>query len=146
MAQKEKTPEEIRAERIANLKDPQAIENIKKIEQERTVELAKLREDQRQNLEKRVEQIAQQREATRNGPQYTPPGMKDGPVIDKDDKQKLRDDARAEVYRQMKGQDRTVDMRFDRKVDRELDAADRRQERAQGYPLERDTTLDRSSR
>jgi hypothetical protein len=122
---KPKTAEEIRAERIANLKDPKALAVIAKIEQERNEKLAELRIYQRANFDKWVEQVARQRGQYLNGPRHDPPGHKQGPVIDKDDQQKLRDDAKAEVLRQTKNQERATNMLFDRRTDRELDAADR---------------------
>jgi hypothetical protein len=140
---KEKTPAEIRAERIANLKDPIAIENIKKIEEERAVEIAKLREYQRENLEKWVKQVEEQRYAARNGPQFTPPGMKEKPVITKTDDENLKMDARAEVQRQIKVQEQAKQLSFDRRVDRELDASDRRMG---GPSHDHDRTLDRGGR
>lgn len=142
--ERRKTPEEIRAERIANLKDPEARAAIDKIEKERAERLTELRTYQWENFDKWLDQVTRQREQSLNGPQLTPPGMKDGPVIDKPDKQQLRENAKAEVYRQTKGQERAINMPFDRRVDRELDAADRRQERQQGHILHKGGGPDRN--
>jgi hypothetical protein len=136
---KPKSADEIRAERIAHLQNPEARAAIDKIEKERQERLTEVRASQRENFDKYVDQLARQKEASRNAPQLTPPGFKPDPVLDKQGKQMVRSEAEADVYRRYKLQDQAENMTFDKKVDRELDAADRRQGREPGHTMQHDT-------
>jgi hypothetical protein len=142
MADKPKIPEEIRAERIANLKDPEARSAIDKIEKERQEKLTELRAYQRESFDKWTDQVARQREQYLNSPHPAPPGMKEKPVLTNDDKLRVRDDAKAEVYRQIKVQDQAKNLAYDRKVDQVLDAAERKQAREQGQILHKGSSPD----
>ena len=149
MANKEKpkTPEELRAERIANLKDPETRAAIEKVQEERQAKLIELREKQNQTYEQHVAERLKQRETVREGPHPAAPGMKDEPPgLNKQETQNWREnEARGDVIRNYETQWKAAAMPYDRKADRMLDAAERQQERAQGHTLHQDTP-DRSDR
>jgi uncharacterized protein YdbL (DUF1318 family) len=138
---KPKTPEEIRAERIANLKDPEARAAIKKIEEERTARLAEINKQQEKIREERVAQLTQMKVNSRNAPQPAPPGMRPEPVLDLLGRKGAENDARADIARWEALQKKAESMPFEKRQDQVLDAA----ERGQGHALHRDGP-DRSAR
>jgi hypothetical protein len=144
---KPKTPEESRAGRIANLKDPQAREAIEKVLEERKAALIELREKQNQKYEQEVAELLERRKTTREWPGPQAPGMKDEPPwLDKEQAAKWREnEARGDIIRRNETQWKATAMPYDQKAGRMLEAAERRQEREQGQILHRDGP-DRSAR
>ena len=71
-----KTPDEIRAERIAAVDDPKLRQELEGITKTRDAELASVRERQDQTYEKRVAELRDQKIRSKNAPQLTPPGMR----------------------------------------------------------------------
>ena len=128
--------EQLRAERIANLKDPKTLEEIGKIEEERTVRLIEVRQSQRENYDKHVEQAVGQKERSLN---VSAPDMKPDSRPDKSAQDRAIAEARADVDRRYRLQDKVENQRFDHRVDKVLNAADRQQSHQQGHALHRNT-------
>jgi thymidylate synthase len=139
------TPEEIRAERIANLQDPEARAVIDKVLEDRRAKLIELREKQNQTYEKHVAELLKQKETARNGPYPAPRDMKDAPALDQEKMNWLENEAKGDMIRRYETQWKATAMPYDQKVDRMLDAAERKQEHAHGHSLHRES-LDRSDR
>lgn len=133
---KRKTAEDIRAERIANLQDPEARAAIEKVLEDRKAKLIELREQQNRTYEKHVAVLFKQKEAAHNGPQLTPAGMKER-ALGEQGLKFLENEARGDMIRRYETQWKATAMPFDHKVSRMLEAAERQQERAQGHPLHR---------
>jgi hypothetical protein len=133
-SEKPKTPEEIRAERIANLKDPEARAAIEKVLEDRKAKLIELREKQNQTYERDVAALLKQRETAREGPRPKFPGMKDEPPgLDKEQLGNWREnEAKGEIIRRYETQWKATAMPYDQKAGRMLGAA----ERAQGHTLD----------
>jgi len=72
----QKTPDEIRAERIAAIDDPKLRQELDGITKTRDAELARVRERQGQTHDKRVAELRDQKIRSKNAPQLTPPGMR----------------------------------------------------------------------
>jgi hypothetical protein len=71
-----KTPDEIRAERIAAVDNPKLRQDLEGITKTRDAELARVRERQDQTYDKRVAELRDQKIRSKNAPQLTPPGMR----------------------------------------------------------------------
>jgi hypothetical protein len=71
-----KSPDEIRAERIAAVNDPKLRQELDRITKTRDTELARVRERQDETYEKRVAELRDQKIRSKNAPQLTPPGMR----------------------------------------------------------------------
>jgi hypothetical protein len=71
-----KSPEQIRAERIAAIDDPKLRQELEAITKTRDAELARVRERQDQTYDKRVAELRDQKIRSKNAPQLTPPGMR----------------------------------------------------------------------
>jgi len=72
----QKTPEQIRAERIAAIEDPKLRQELDGITKTRDMELARVRERQDETYNKRVAELRDQKIRSKNAPQLTPPGMR----------------------------------------------------------------------
>src|ERR1700677_2637468 len=72
----QKTPEQIRDERIGAVTDPKGRQELDGIVKARDAELARVRERQDQTYDKRVAELRDQKIRSKNAPQLTPPGMR----------------------------------------------------------------------
>lgn len=82
-----KTPEQIRAERIAAIDDPKLRQQLDEMVKARDAELAQVQDRQKQTLDKRVEELRDKKIEAAHSPQLTPPGYRspylghDGPAL-----------------------------------------------------------------
>jgi hypothetical protein len=72
----QKTPEEIRVERIAAIADPKQRQALDGLAKTRDLELARVRERQQETFNSRVAELRDQKIRSANAPQLTPPGMR----------------------------------------------------------------------
>ena len=91
-----KTPEEIRAERIAEIGDPKVRQELEGIANTRNSELAEARERQLQNYDERVADLRDQKIRSANAPQLTPPGMQ-SPYLGETGYARATTDAKAQI-------------------------------------------------
>lgn len=72
----QKTPEEIRAERIAAVGDPKLRQELEGISKARDTELERVHERQKEKFDTRVAELRDQKIQSANAPQLTPSGMR----------------------------------------------------------------------
>ena len=91
-----KTPEEIRAERIAAIDDPKLRRELDEMVKARDAQFAQEREKQQQNYDKRVEELRDQKIKAANAPQLTPRGYR-SPYLGRDGHARAESDAKAQI-------------------------------------------------
>jgi len=69
-----KTPEQIRAERIAAIDDPKLRQQLEEMVKARDAKLAQVKDQQDKNFDKQVQQLRTQKINSAHGPQLLPPG------------------------------------------------------------------------
>ena len=69
-----KTPEQIRAERIAAIDDPKLRQQLEEMVKARDAKLAEVKDQQDKNFDKQVQQLRTQKINSAHGPQLLPPG------------------------------------------------------------------------
>jgi hypothetical protein len=116
----QKTPEQIRAERIAATADPKLRQELDGIAKARDAELAREREKQQQNYDKRVAELREQKIRNANAPQLRPPGVRspyqgDGGYerAESDAKAKIQSDDRQYLKNRAKEYNDQIDQRLD---------------------------------
>jgi hypothetical protein len=77
----QKTPEQIRAERIAAIADPKLRQELDGLVKTREAHLAEVRDRQKETFDSRVAQLAQQKINSANAPQLTPSAMRPTPFL-----------------------------------------------------------------
>jgi hypothetical protein len=142
---KPKTPEEIRAARIADLQDPEARAAIKKVQEERVIRLLEVVANQKLSYDQRVADLVRQRAAARDDLQLTRLGVIQHSLGLHAGMNKLKSEVERDIVRSYNQQIKAERLPFDRKIDRMLDAAERKQEHAQRQILHREPP-DRSDR
>jgi hypothetical protein len=117
-----KTPEQIRAERIAAIADPKMRQELDAIANSRDAKLVELREIHTQRYEKDVADIRRQKMNSANAPQFTPPGMQQRPYLGVDGYQRATLDAKAEVARRSQNALNSEAKPYNVQIDNRLDA------------------------
>jgi hypothetical protein len=69
-----KTPEQIRAERIAAIDDPKLRQQLEEMVKARDAKLAEVKDQQDKNFDRQVQQLRTQKINSAHGPQLLPPG------------------------------------------------------------------------
>lgn len=116
-----KTPEIVRAERIAAIEDSAVRQKLGDVAKERDTKVAELRQTQRQNYERHVGEVLDQKLRSASGPQLTPPGMETGPYFGPSGQERAVMDARAEVLRQYQGAEKGLAHTYNKQIDQRLD-------------------------
>lgn len=116
-----KTPEEIRAERIAEIRDPKLRQKLEGIANTRDAELAQARESQLQNYDKRVAELRDQKIRSANAPQLIPPGMR-SPYLGEDGHARAGIDAKAQIQTQNHDYLKKLAKDHNDQIDKRLDA------------------------
>ena len=91
-----KTPEQIRAERIAEIGDPKVRQELDGLASTRDADLAQVRASQVQNNDKRVRDLTNLKMRDAHAPQLTPPGMR-SPYLGENGRAIAASDAKAEI-------------------------------------------------
>jgi len=141
----QKTPEEIRGERIAATADPKLRQDLEEIAKARDAEIARERDKQKEKYDKRVAELREQKIRNANSPQLRPPGMRspyqgDGGYerAESDAKAKIQSDDRQYLKNRAKEYNDQIDQRLD--AQRENQAGrDQSVLRTPGAEQERDT-------
>ena len=143
-----KTPEEIRAERIANLTDPAARAEILKIQDEKAKRLAEVQAQWKAEYPKRLAELTDAKVRSRTAPSPAPQGLKPDPVLDKETRRRVEHEARADLARMEIRVLKLESEPFDRRTDRLLDAAERPRggKYAELHNMHRNPPPDRSDR
>jgi len=92
----QKTPEEIRAERIAAVSDPKLRQELDVIAKARDAKLVQERERQEQTFDKRAAELRDQKIRSANAPQLTPRGMR-SPYLGERGHARATIDAKAQI-------------------------------------------------
>jgi hypothetical protein len=116
-----RTPEEIRAERIATIADPKARQDLDAIAKARDAKLAQERDKQGRNFEKRVSELRDQKIRSANAPQLMPRGMR-SPYLGKDGHERATLDAKAQIQTLDHSHLRNVAKEYNDRIDKRLDA------------------------
>ena len=116
-----KTPEEIRAERIAAIADPKLRQDLDEIAKVRDTKLALERERQQQTYEKRVVELRQQKMNSANAPQLVPRGMR-SPYLGENGHARATSDAKAQIQTLDHNHLKNVAKEYNDQIDKRLDA------------------------
>jgi hypothetical protein len=116
-----KTPEEIRAERIAAIADPKLRQDLDAVAKARDAKLVQEREKQEQNFDKRVGELRDQKIRSANAPQLTPGGMRP-PYLGKDGHERATIDAKAQIQTLDHSHLKNVAKQYNDQIDNRLDA------------------------
>jgi hypothetical protein len=115
-----RTPEQIRAERIAAVEDQKLRPRLEEIAKARDAELAGERERQKETHDKRVADLREQKIRNANSPQLRPPGMRspyqgDGGYerAESDAKAKIQSNDRQYLINRAKEYNDQIDQRLD---------------------------------
>ncbi len=124
-AKNRKTPEEIRADRIAAVTDPKTRQEIDEIVKARDAKLIETIDRQKETLEKRVAVLAEKKMRNADGPHLTPPGMQLQPYIGKSGLARAESDARAQIQTSDHKYRQVIATPYNRDIDHRLDAHER---------------------
>jgi len=117
----QKAPEEIRAERIAAVADPNVRQELDKLAKARDAELALAREKQRDTYDKRVQELRDQKMKSANAPILTPRGMR-APYLGETGYARATSDAKAEIQTQNHEYLKKLAREYNGQIDKRLDA------------------------
>jgi hypothetical protein len=116
-----RTPEEIRAERIAAIADPKLRQDLDGIAKARDAKLLQERDRQQQTYDKRVDELRALKMKSANAPQLTPPGMR-SPYLGKDGHELATSDAKAQIQTLDHSYLKNVAKGYNDQIDKRLDA------------------------
>jgi hypothetical protein len=117
----QKTPEEIRAERIAAVVDPRVRQELDGIANTRDTEIARVRERQQETFNSRVAELRDQKIRSANAPQLTPAGMRT-PYLGDIGHARAENEAKAQVKTQNLDYLNKVAKDHNDQIDKRLDA------------------------
>jgi len=117
----QKTPEEIRAERIAAVSDPKLRQELDVIAKARDAKLVQERERQEQTFDKRAAELRDQKIRSANAPQLTPRGMR-SPYLGERGHARATIDAKAQIQTLDHSHLRNIAMFYNDQIDKRLDA------------------------
>jgi hypothetical protein len=116
----QKTPEEIRAERIAATPNPALRQELEEIAKTRDAEIAREREKQKESHDKRVAELREQKIRNANAPHLRPPGVR-SPYLGEGGYARAENDAKAQIrshdYRYLKNRAKEYNDRIDQRLD-----------------------------
>jgi hypothetical protein len=140
----QKTPEQIRAERIAAITDPKMRQDLGGIANARDAKLAQERDKQQQNFDKRVVELRDQKIKSTNAPQLTPAGMQRQPYLGETGHARAANEATAQIKTQDQQYLKNVAKEYNVQIDNRLDAHQNQAGRTPP-PLQLSREPDRSS-
>jgi hypothetical protein len=131
----QKTPEEIRAERIAAVDDPKLRQELEGLAKARNAELALAREQQKEVFDERVAKLRDQMIRSANAPQLTPPGLRPPPYLGGDGHLRAENEAKAKIQTLNNDHLTQVARSHNDHIDKRLDAP-RENRRAELVPVQ----------
>ena len=117
-----KTPDEIRAERIAAIGDPKMRQELDGIANARDAKLAQEIEKQQQNFDKRVVDLREMKIRSANAPQLTPSGMQRAPYLGDTGQARAHSEAKAQIQTHDREYLKNVAKEYNVQIDNRLDA------------------------
>jgi len=129
-----KTPEDIRAERIAAISDPKLRQQLDGMVKARDAKLDQVRDKQRETYTDRVEELRDLKIKTANAPQFTPPGYR-SPYLGNDGHALAESHAKAQIQRNDIQYLKNVAREHNEQIDKRLDA--NRENQPERTPTER---------
>ena len=117
-----KTPEEIRAERIAAIGDPKVRQELDSIANSRDAKLAQELEKQKQNFDSRVADLRDQKIRSANAPQLVPSGMQRAPYLGETGHARAANEATAQIKTLDQQHLKDVAKEYNVQIDNRLDA------------------------
>jgi len=141
----QKTPEQIRSERIAAVSDPKMRHELDAIVKTRDAQLDLVRERQKEVFDSRVAELRDQKVRSANAPQLTPSGMQ-SPYLGRDGHARAEDQAKLQIKTHNNDYLKKVAKDHNDQIDNRLDAqhenqAGREPSRAQASEPERGPTI-----
>ena len=119
-----KTPEQIRAERIAAIDDPKLRQQLDEMAKARDAKLAEVQDRQKQMFDKRVEELRDQKIKAANAPQLTPSGYR-SPYLGRDGHALAESQAKAQIVKHNSEYLKGVAKEHNDQIDKRLDDASR---------------------
>jgi len=116
-----KTPEQIRAERIAAIDDPKLRQQLDEMVKARDTQLAQVQDRQKETFDKRVEELRDQKIKAANAPQLTPSGYR-SPYLGRDGHALAEGQAKAQVVKHNSEYLKGVAKEHNDQIDKRLDA------------------------
>lgn len=117
-----KSPDEIRAERIAAIADPKMRHELDAIANSRDAKLAQELEKQQQNFDKRVVELREMKIRSANAPQLTPSGMQRAPYLGDAGQARAHSEAKAQIQTHDREYLKNVAKEYNDQIDNRLDA------------------------
>lgn len=117
----QKTPEQMRTERISAVADPNVRQELDKLAKARDAQLAQEREKQRQTYDKRVQELRDQKVRSANAPRLTPRGMR-SPYLGETGHARAESDAKAQIQTQDHEYLKKLAREYNGQIDKQLDA------------------------
>jgi len=130
----QRTPEEIRAERIAAVSDPKLREGLDGLVKARDLELVRVREQQKEVFDKRVADLRDSKIKSANAPQLTPSGMRQ-PYLGDSGHLKAENEAKEKIQTLNNDYLKQVAKSHNDQIDKQLDAP-RENQRAELVPVQ----------
>jgi hypothetical protein len=118
----QKTPEEIRAERIAAIGDPKIRQELVGVANARDAKLAQEIEKQQQTFDKRVVDLREIKIRSANAPQLTPSGMQRAPYLGDTGQARAHSEAKAQIQTHDREYLKNVAKEYNVQIDNRLDA------------------------
>jgi hypothetical protein len=117
-----KTPEQIRAERIAAVADPKLRLELEGLVKTRDSQLAELRDKQKENFDSRVTELRQQKINSANAPQLAPAGMRPAPYLGTEGQARAQREAELDVKKLDLAHLKQIAKEHNDHIDKRLDA------------------------
>jgi len=117
-----KTPEEIRAERIAAIDDPKLRQQLDDMTKARDAQLAQVQDRQKETFDKRVEELRDQKIKAANAPQLTPSGCR-SPYLGRDGYALAESHAKGQIQKNDTQYLKNLAREHNDQIDKRLDAA-----------------------
>ena len=92
-----KTPEQIRAERIAAIAEPKLRQELEGLAKARDARLVEVRDEQKENFNSRVSELRQKMINSANAPQLAPAGMRPMPYLGTEGQERAHEQAELKV-------------------------------------------------
>jgi len=130
----QKTPEEIRAERIASVGDPKLRQELDAIVKTRDAQLAQIQARQNETFDKRVGELRDKMTNSANGPQLMPSGMQ-SQYRGKDGRELAERHAETQIRKHDREYQNNIAKEHNVQIDKQLDAP-RENQRAELVPVQ----------
>jgi len=118
----QKTPEKIRAERIAEIADPKLRQELEGLATTRDAALDRIRDRQKETLNGRVAELTEKKVRSANAPQLTPRDMRPEPHLGTDGRARAQKDADLQIKSQDLDYLKKIAKDHNDHIDKRLDA------------------------